>query len=136
MAVALAAVIIVAAVLVSTWRIRSTGKIKAVGVGVYWDLSCASPCTEIDWGILGAEDLAGTTLFIKNTKNLNCTLSINSSAYEPLIAQQYLTLDWNYSGQILQPQQILTIQITLYVSKNVTGIDPFSFDIIITATET
>lgn len=137
MAVILAAVIIIAsaAVLVATYRIRSTGKIKAVGIAVFWDPQATSPCTEIDWGILGAGDLAGATVFIRNTKNVNCTLSINGSDWQPPEAEQYLTLDWNYTGEILQPQQIVSVQITLYAGLNVTGFDTFSFDIVITATE-
>jgi hypothetical protein len=136
--IALIAVIIVATtlVLMSQYRIHSTGKIKAVGVGVYWDPSCASPCTEIDWGYLSAGDLVGVTVYIKNTKNVNCTLSISSDSWEPLAAEQYLTLDWNYSGGILEPEQIISTQLTLYAALDIAGITEFSFDIIITATET
>lgn len=129
--VILAAVIVLAV----TWRIKSVGRIKAIGVGVFWDPNCTLSCTDLDWGLIGAGELAGVTLYVKNTRNVNLTLTLNSTEYMPPEAQQYLTLEWNYTGLIIQPEQVSPIQLTLYVSLNITDIDVFSFDILITAAE-
>lgn len=135
--IAWVATIIVASVLVLTviWRIRSTGRIKAIGVGVYWDAECTVECNTIDWGFMKAGELKGVTLFAKNTRNVNLTLSLLSELYEPPEAQQYLTIDWNDTGLILTPEQIRPLQLTLYVSLNVTDITTFNFDIIVLGTE-
>jgi hypothetical protein len=132
----IATILIASAVILSfAWRISNTGKIKAVGVGVYWDLACTKECRSIDWGMLGPGDLAGSNLYVKNTKNTNATLGIKAGNFTPAVAQQYLTLAWNYTGIVIRPEQVLRVQITLYVSQNVTGFTDFSFDITITATE-
>lgn len=134
---ALVATIIIAAVtiLYMSWTIHTTGKIKAVGVGVYWDLNATIPCTAIDWGILGPGDLAGVTVYIKNIKNTNATLTINSTAYVPPEFHNYATLTWNYTGALLQPGQTIGTQISLLIAPNITNITAFSFDIYIWAIE-
>jgi hypothetical protein len=135
--IALAAVIIVASVTILsiTYKISNVGKIKAVGIAVFWDLNASNSCTSIDWGLLKPGDLAGVTVYIKNVKNSNVTLSLNVTNWSPQNASAYLTLSWNYSNTILQPAQIIPTQITLLVSPQIQNIDTFSFDINITATE-
>ena len=135
--IALAATIIIATVtvLVFTYRISNVGRIKAVGVGVYWDLNATNPCSSIDWGSLRPGDLAGVTVYVKNVKNTNVTLSLNVTDWSPQNASQYLTLSWNYSGAMIQPAQVIAIQMALLVSPQTQNIDTFSFNIVITATE-
>jgi hypothetical protein len=54
----------------------------------------------------------------------------------PLIAQQYLTITWNYaSGTILQPGASQTITITINVNQYVTDITTFTNTIYIIATQ-
>ena len=50
--VAIAAVLVAAAVVIYTWRVRTHGRIKAIGVGVYYDAACTQEVSEIDWGTL------------------------------------------------------------------------------------
>ncbi len=135
--IALAATIIVAAivVLVATYTIHTTGKIKGIGVTVSWDPAGTQPCTAIDWGVLGPGDLAGVTVYIKNVKNTNATLSIARNNTQPSEFLTYSTLSWNYSGQVLHPTETICTQLTLLVNPNISNITQFSFDIIITATE-
>jgi hypothetical protein len=55
----------------------------------------------------------------------------------PLIAQQYLTITWNYaSGTILQPVTLQTITMTINGNQYVTGINTFTNTIYIIATQT
>lgn len=134
---AVAAVVILgAALIVVSVRIRSVGLIKAVGVQVFWDLRCTSEVTEIDWGQRGPGDLAGVTLYIKNTKNTPVNLTLSTDTWEPAEAELYLVLDWNYTeGEILQPGDVHSVQLTLMVDPAVKNVDLFSFYIVITAHE-
>lgn len=137
MAITLIATVIIAAglILMSTWRISSSGRIKAIGVGVYTNLACTSECHSINWGELKPGDLAGSNVYIKNIRNTNFTLTMNTTAWEPIIAETYLTFDWNYSGVVLEPDQVIAVQMTLYVNPSIGDVDTFSFDINITAKE-
>jgi len=136
LAIALIATVIVAATVIITMSlvIHTTGKIKGVGVAVYNDAAGTSPCTSIDWGVLNPGDLAGVTVYIKNVKNTNATLSMTMNNTQPSAFAPYSTLAWNYSGQILVPAQQICTQITLLINPNIKDIDTFTFDIIINAT--
>jgi len=135
---ALAATILIAsaAVLMSYWQIHSVGRIKAIGVEVFWDPECTVPCDVFDWGEMRPGDLGGFTVYIKNTRNTNFTLTINTTDWVPVEVQEYFTLDWNYSGEIVCPEDVLPVQITLYLSVDVPWtFDSFSHNIWIIATE-
>lgn len=138
MAVVLIATIIVAAVvvaLVSTWRISSVGKIRAIGVEVYADRDCTTYIKSIDWGWLDPGDLAGVMAYCRNSKNVNFTMTIEAGNWTPPEAGSYLFIDWNYTGHIVQPLDVVPVLITLYAATNISGIESFSFDILIIATE-
>jgi hypothetical protein len=54
----------------------------------------------------------------------------------PLIAQQYLTIIWNYaSGTVLQPGASQTLTITINVNQYVTGVSTFTNTIYVIATQ-
>lgn len=142
LAVALIATIITAAVfvaLVVTRRIPSVGKIRTIGVDVYTDPDCTVHLEFIDWGWMNPGDLAGITCYVRNSKNVNFTLTIESGNWTPEAVEPYFTIDWNYTGEIMYPEDMLCTQITLYLSPTVIEMASvptnFGFDILITATE-
>ena len=95
-AVAVVTVIILAGTLLYFhYRIRNIGRIKAIGIEVYWDAQCTEKVTEIDWGLLGPGDLAGVTVYIKNIRNTPAILNVTTELWSPLNADLYLTFDWN-----------------------------------------
>lgn len=131
-----AVVILAAALIISSIRIHNVGRIKAVGVKVYWDLECTDEITKIDWETLNPGDLAGVTTYIKNVKNTAVTMNFTTEVWNPPGTEQYLTFDWNYTkGTVLEPTAVIIVQMTLYVDPTIEGVDQFSFDIVIMATE-
>lgn len=128
--------ILVAAIVILTfvYTIRNVGRIRGIGVGIYWDNNCTLKVETIDWGDLDPGDLAGVTIYIKNIRNTNFTLNLTVGNWTPTIAKNYLVVDWNYSGEVLMPSQVIPVQFTLYVDPSVIGIENFSFDIAVNAT--
>ncbi len=127
------AVVVTAVVVYYSLRLRGHGRIITVGVGAFKDPQCTIPVGEVDWGDIPAGGSSQVTLYLKNTGNRNVTLSLSSENWAPSVAQQYLTLSWNYAGQLVQPNQSGPVILTLNASENVTGFTDFAFDIIITA---
>jgi len=121
---------------VSTYQktIYSTGTVKVVGVGAYWDANCTDTVISIDWGTIEPGTFKTAAIYLKNEGNSPITLSLNSSNWSPSVAEGYMSLIWNYTGENLQPYQALPITLTLTVAQNITGITTFSFDIIIKGT--
>ena len=71
-----------------------------------------------------------------NKGTLHTTLSLSVDDWVPLIAQQYLTITWNYaSGTVLQPGASQTVTITINVNQYITGINTFTNTIYIIATQ-
>lgn len=119
-----------------TRRINSFGELHLIGVEAYWDQNCTDIVRWVDWGIIEPGDNSTVSFYVKNKGTNNATLSINASNWEPLNASRYLTLSWNYSGAVLQPEQLVPVTLILNVNINVTGFEFFSFDIWIFAHET
>jgi len=118
----------------SKLAIRSAGKIKAIGVGVYWDEECITPITTIDWGIVEPGSTTNKTIFVKNLGNTEITLSKQETNWNPTSAVNFITLVWNYEGQAISPAKSFELILTLRVSPNIADIAVFSFDIEITGT--
>ncbi|MCK4481612.1 hypothetical protein KAU55_00185 [Candidatus Bathyarchaeota archaeon] len=137
LAVTLILVAATAVLMMASYRIPSVGKIRAIGVEVYSDANCTVPLEFVDWGMLDPGDLAGFTCYIRNSRNVNFTLTIAAFNWTPPEAGDYLFLDWNYSGVVLEPLDVLPVQVTLMVSPDIgdSGVTSFSMDMYILATE-
>lgn len=113
--------------------ISNTGSVEAIGVGVYWDQSCADTVTSIDWGVLEPDSNVTRTVYIRNEGNTEATLSVATSNWNPSDASNYMTLGWDYGGQTLNANEVIEVKLTLSVSASIVGITTFSFDITIAA---
>jgi hypothetical protein len=111
--------------------VSNTGTVKAVGVGVYWNFGCTNPVTSIDWGTLEPGQTENQTIYIKNTSNVQVTLSMTKQNWNPTDASTYITCTWNSEGKSLNVNEVTSSVLTLTVRNNITGITNFSFDITI-----
>jgi len=121
------------AILHRTYHISNHARIKAVGVNVWWDENATYPVSEIPWGVLEPNETKTRTVYLESQSNVNITLSLEICNWQPANASDFISLAWNYNGEPIEPQQILPIEFYLHVDANITGIDYFSFDILITA---
>lgn len=114
--------------------IPSGGIIKAVNVGVYSDSGCTTPLNSITWGVLEPGGSQDSIIYIKNNGNSALTLFLNTEEWTPLNAADYLDLSWNYTGEALNPGESIEVVLTLSVSSAISGIESFTFNIIIVGT--
>jgi len=121
------------ALISSQARIHSIGTLKAVGVEVYWDSDLTQPVTEIQWGLLEPGQNKTIGLFLKSTANVPSTITLSTGNWTPSEATNYIGLEWNYDGSVLNPDDVIPVDLTLVTSPYTTGIKDFTFDIIITA---
>jgi hypothetical protein len=124
----------VSGVLQSSRTITSTGTIKAIGVEVYWNSDGTGPVTSIDWGNPEPNETVTKTVYVENTGNSDMTLSLVVSNWTPTGADTYLTVTWDREDHLLGAGEIAAAVITLTVSADITGIDTFSFDMVIEGT--
>ena len=114
--------------------ISSTGSVKGIGVGIYWDSACTNRVSSITWGVIDPGSNKTMTVYVRNEGNSVVTLSRTAQNWNPATSPTYMTLNWNYAGQTLSINQVLQIRFTLVVSPTISGITNFAFDILVTAT--
>jgi hypothetical protein len=117
----------------NVFTLHSTGTVKGIGVGIYWDSGCTSRVTSIDWGLAEPGTIQNKTVYIKNEGNANVTLTLQTSNWSPTSATTYISLGWTYNNQTILVNQVLQVTLRLTIASNITGITTFSFDIIVTA---
>jgi hypothetical protein len=114
--------------------ISNAGSIRGIGVGIYWDSACTNQTSSINWGVIDPGANKTIRVYVRNEGNTATTLSMATQNWNPSTASTYLTLRWNYASQTLSVNQVLQIRLTLIVSRTISGITSFGFDITITAT--
>ena len=114
--------------------IGSSGTVKAVGVGVYWDSECTNRVSSINWGMVEPDSINNATVYIKNESNAPVTLSLGTENWNPTNASNYMTLSWDYGGQEIGVDEVVQVMLSLSVYSGIEGITNFSFDIIIVGT--
>jgi len=110
--------------------ISNVGTLKlSVDIGVYWDASFTNRTTAINWGTLDPGTTKSFSIYIRNEGNSALTLSMSTSNWSPSTASNYITLNWNYNGQTVNPNGYVGVTFTLTVSNSIAGVSSFSFDI-------
>jgi|WetSurMetagenome_2_1015567.scaffolds.fasta_scaffold62724_3 hypothetical protein len=102
------------------------------GVGIYDDKDCTNTTRSLDWGLINPNSNNSLTIFVRNERNSTVSLWLQSSNWVPSNSSNYMSLNWNYSGQILKENEVIPIKLTLTVSPKAFATD-FSFETTITA---
>jgi len=112
-------------------RVHNVAKVKVVGVGIYKDIDFTVSVTEIDWGIIEPGESKNFSAYIVNESNVPLTLTIRTENWNPLNASSFMTLSWDYNGTQIGVGGSVPVTLTLQVAQTVSGIESFSFDIVI-----
>jgi len=130
--------VVILGVIVSTPLYNETfvhaDSVKGIGVEIYWDQACTNRTLSLNWEPIDPGTSINRTIYIRNEGTTASSLSMTTSNWTPFAASDYINLNWNYSGQIIDANQVIPLELTLFVSQDVIGITNFSFKIEITAT--
>jgi len=119
----------------SSKSIVYASSVNGLGVGIYWDQACTNRTLSLDWGAIRAGSNNTLTVYIKNEGNSQASLYLETSNWAPSTALSYISLNWNYSGQVLSVDQVIPLELTLTVIPTISGITNFSFNTTITTSE-
>jgi hypothetical protein len=85
----------------------SSGRFVAIGVKVT-SVGSSADLQSLEWGDLSAGPTRTRQICVDQQRNYSNNILNSASDWVPLIAQQYLTVIWNYaSGTVLQPWRII-----------------------------
>lgn len=98
--------------------------VGGIGAGIYWDENCDNPITNMSWGKISINPLQSNiykniTIYIKNESNRPITLKMNITDLNPPSIKKYISIKWNYEGNILQQNEIFKIKLTLALNANI-----------------
>lgn len=105
---------------------------KGIGVGIYWDNTCTNITNSLNWGLIDPNSNNNLTIYVRNEVNSAVSLQLITANWIPSSASNYLSLNWNYSGQILKPNETIPLKLTLTVNPTICDITDFSLETIIT----
>ena len=120
--------------LIFTRTIGSGGKVKAFGVGVYWDSGCGSAVYYIDWGLVEPGLSSDVTFYVRNEGNYPVALFLGAENWSPENASDYLSLSWDYAGGTISLGETVKVTLSLAASADTESITDFSFDVILSGT--
>jgi hypothetical protein len=119
----------------SSKTIAYASSVKGFGTGIYWDHACTNRTISLKWGLMEAGSNNTLTVYVKNEGNSAVSLLLTTSNWTPAASLNYMSLSWNYSGQVLSVNQVVPLEITLTVYPTIIGITGFNFDTIITTSQ-
>jgi hypothetical protein len=127
-------IVVILVTITGSFDASKTVHANVVGLGarIYWDQGCTNRTISHDWGSFEPGSSKTLTVYVQNEGDSAACLSVATSNWAPSAASSYITLNWNYSGQILGAGQVIPLELILAISPNITGITHFSFDATIT----
>jgi hypothetical protein len=90
--------------------------------------------SSINFGQLIVGATKTITIYVHNEGSQGVTLSKSITNWNPTTLSNYLTLNWNYTNQIVSPSTTLAVTLSLIVASNTPAMSSFSFDTTIIAT--
>ena len=107
--------------------------VQGVGVGIYWDQNCTNKTNSLSWGMTDAGSSYNLTVYVRNECNSAVTLALNTSNWVPSASASYISLSWNYTGQVLKTAEVIPLELKLTVSPTIVDISEFSFKTTVSA---
>jgi len=87
--------------------------------------------SNVVWGDVEVGSLASQTIYVENSGDDGVILSLSTENWSPGDATDYLQFSWDYDGSTIASGEVRGIILTLSVASSVSGVDSFSFDIVI-----
>jgi len=112
-------------------QLPSTGTVKSLNVGVYWDVNLTQPIAKITWGFVEPGENYSMPIYIENYGNANVTLLMYAVNWDSLLAEQYITIIWDREGYVLEVDDYVGATLILTISSDIHDVTSFAFDIVV-----
>jgi hypothetical protein len=123
---------VVVAAVGSSKTIVYASSVNGIGAGVYWDQACTNRTLSLNWGSIEAGSNKTLSVYVRNEGTSAASLSLGTSNWTPSTTLSYMSLKCNYSGQVLNVDQVIPLELALTVYPTISGITNFSFNTTIT----
>ena len=91
-------------------------------IGFYWDTACTKEVTSVDWQQLTPGRTATKTLYCRNVYTVSVIfLGFGTTGWDPPEASRFISSSCHYGNVILEPNDVIQINLTLTVSLSIAG---------------
>jgi hypothetical protein len=101
--------------------------VKGIGTGIYWDQACINKTLSLNWGIIAPGSSNNLTVYVRDEGNSAVSLLLRTSDWTPVSASSHITLNWNYTDQVLRINEVIPIELTLTVDPTIDETTDFTF---------
>ena len=113
--------------------ITNTGTVTAVGLEIYSDPALTLKVTSIDWGMVDPGATVEKMVYVLNTGNTAEQLSLTTQNWNP--ATLMINCTWNRQNFVVAAGANVTATFTLAVDGAISGVEGFTFDLVVVGTE-
>jgi hypothetical protein len=89
--------------------------------------NCTNKTNSLNWGLTDAGSSYNLTVYVRNECNSAVSLGLGTSNWAPSSSVSYLSLSWNYTGQVLKTAEVIPLELKLTVSPTIVDVSEFSF---------
>jgi len=115
-----------------SWMIGTRGSVSSVGVSIWEDPDRTTHLSSIDWGALEPGQTKNRTAWIENNGTATLTLTLTTDSWNPEASTQFIGLSWDHQNQTIVKDEMIMVNLVLSVSPEISGIETFDFNIVIT----
>lgn len=88
----------------------------------YWDSACTEGVTSVDWQQLTPGRTATRTLYCRNVYTVSLIfLGFGTAGWDPPEASRFISSSCYYGNAILEPNDVIQVNLTLAVSLSIAG---------------
>ncbi len=98
---------------------------------IYWDVTATSEVMMVEWGALMPGDVATVEFWVKNEGASDLYCDTGTDEWVPSGSEQYFDLTWNFGDAPIGQYRSRKVIMELHVHSDITGVDEFTFNIII-----
>ena len=112
-------------------KVKYTSGISGDCVRIYQNAKCTLKTNEINWGDLYPNDTGEVRVFVKNVGNYTVEINVYGENWNPENAYEYLIFYSEHDNYLLKPDEVIRLNLFLFVKPDIKGIREFDFDIVI-----
>jgi len=98
---------------------------------INWDVTGTNEVTTVEWGALEPGEVATVQFWVKNEGAADLYCDMGTDEWIPSGSDQYFDLTWDFGSTAVAQHRSRKVTMELHVHDDITGIDEFTFNIII-----
>jgi hypothetical protein len=103
----------------------------AIEIDVYTDAACTQIMSVVDWGQITAGGSSQAGAYVRNNGQTNVVIALQTENWSSQTAYNYMSVSWDYDGSVIEPGEVVHVNLILSVDANCPGLSSFGFDIVI-----